>query len=136
MSALVLMALYAKVIGTPEREPALVWRSVPQVEIRRIPHRGMSRCAIQRTITFLRAQRSAKVGWLFACAVLSRCCAGWDGSCPPQPSRESSIPSFSSDRAIRSVYVDGRYKVRDGRLAGIDEQELVTKVREMAEPFF
>jgi 5-methylthioadenosine/S-adenosylhomocysteine deaminase len=41
-----------------------------------------------------------------------------------------------SDRAIRSVYVDGRCTVRDGRLVGIDEQELVAKVREMAGPFF
>jgi 5-methylthioadenosine/S-adenosylhomocysteine deaminase len=41
-----------------------------------------------------------------------------------------------SDRAIRSVYVDGRCMVRDRRLAGIDEQELVAKVREVVRPFF
>jgi 5-methylthioadenosine/S-adenosylhomocysteine deaminase len=41
-----------------------------------------------------------------------------------------------SDRAIRHVYVNGRCVVRNGRLAGIDEQELVANVRKVAGPFF
>ncbi len=41
-----------------------------------------------------------------------------------------------SDRAIRQVYVNGRRVVRDGRLTGIDEQQLVAKVRKVARPFF
>ena len=41
-----------------------------------------------------------------------------------------------SDRAIRHVFVDGRCVLKDGRLVGIDERELVEKVRRLTRPFF